>query len=320
MKILIACFLLLLSVQLSAQKQTFDLPKKPIKPRKEPKDKRTENHPPGTVWLKDNLYLDRTEVRNVDYLEYLYWTMRFEPQNLKAALPDTNCWLNLGKGLYGYPGYYLKHPDFQQFPVVGISPAQAENYCKWRSYRVNGLIALRDKQAKISFSEYPDTITPLKYVKYRLPTKDEWEYAAAGGVDTVSFPLGQKDYYLWKKDWWPGAFIGTNPASNTLSPYKVFNQTATIAFTVGVTVGRPNYYGYYNMVGNVQELVADSIVKGASFNHLINGDYYYYKTLGIEPPKGGNNEFHINQSFHYTKPEPYIGFRCIAELTENPTK
>jgi gliding motility-associated lipoprotein GldJ len=42
-----------------------------------------------------SFYMDETEVRNVDWREYLYWLQRVYPNNpevYKAALPDTLVW------------------------------------------------------------------------------------------------------------------------------------------------------------------------------------------------------------------------------------
>ena len=74
-----------------------------------------------------SFYLDETEVRNVDYLEYLFWLQRVYglsyPEVYKKALPDTLVWRDkLG---YNEPfvNGYLRHPAFKNYPVVGVSCA-----------------------------------------------------------------------------------------------------------------------------------------------------------------------------------------------------
>ena len=88
-----------------------------------------------------SFYMDETEVRNIDYLEYLFWVNRVYggsyPEVYKKTLPDTLVWRDkLG---YNEPFVkkYLRHPAFKNYPVVGVSWQQATDYCAWRTDRVN---------------------------------------------------------------------------------------------------------------------------------------------------------------------------------------
>ena len=93
-----------------------------------------------------SFYLDVTEVRNIDYLEYLFWVNRVYsqsyPEVYKKALPDTLVWRDkLG---YNEPfvKQYLRHPAYKNYPVVGVSWQQATDYCAWRTDRVNERILI----------------------------------------------------------------------------------------------------------------------------------------------------------------------------------
>jgi len=94
-----------------------------------------------------SFYMDETEVTNQHWRDYMHWTERtFSdfPLILKKATPDENVWRSkLG---YNEPlaEYYLRHPAYQDYPVVGISWLQASNYCAWRSDRVNEYILIRE--------------------------------------------------------------------------------------------------------------------------------------------------------------------------------
>ena len=88
--------------------------------------------------------IDKTEVANVHYREYIYWLTKVfdpsEPANqpiLDAALPDTLVWRS--ELSYNEPmvEYYFRHPGFNYYPVVGVSWKQANDFCLWRSDRVN---------------------------------------------------------------------------------------------------------------------------------------------------------------------------------------
>ncbi len=92
-----------------------------------------------------SFYIDRTEVANVHYREYIYWLGRiFDPEAdennkkiIETALPDTLVWRS--ELSYNEPlvEYYFRHPGFNMYPVVGVSWRQAYDFCLWRSDRVN---------------------------------------------------------------------------------------------------------------------------------------------------------------------------------------
>jgi sulfatase modifying factor 1 len=89
----------------------------------------------------NSFYMDETEVSNLDYLEYIHWLKRVYgadyPNVVRKALPDTTVWLN--KMTYNEPlvENYFRHPAYHDYPVVGVSWLQANNYASWRTDRVN---------------------------------------------------------------------------------------------------------------------------------------------------------------------------------------
>ena len=90
----------------------------------------------------NSFYMDRTEVANVHYREYLYWINNvFEGDEYKAVrdgvLPDTLVWRS--ELAYNEPlvEYYFRHPSYNYYPVVGVTWKQAHDFCLWRSDRVN---------------------------------------------------------------------------------------------------------------------------------------------------------------------------------------
>ncbi|MCL4639440.1 MULTISPECIES: SUMF1/EgtB/PvdO family nonheme iron enzyme [Olivibacter] len=94
-----------------------------------------------------SFYMDETEVANVDWLEYLYWLNQNFPNDRQLyynALPDTLVWRNPLSYNEPYVDNYLRHPAYQDYPVVGVTWEQANDYCVWRTDRVNEEI-LRSK-------------------------------------------------------------------------------------------------------------------------------------------------------------------------------
>jgi hypothetical protein len=107
--------------------------------------------PPGTQKIADNLYIDQTEIRNVDYLEFLHWTKKVYGESSAEYLsiyPDTTVWSSVSNNYTSLDTYYLKHPTSRKLSVLGVSNKQAKEFAKWRSDRVMEFILIRDKIIK----------------------------------------------------------------------------------------------------------------------------------------------------------------------------
>ncbi len=92
----------------------------------------------------NSFYIDKTEVTNVDYREYLYWLQTvFDDDGykdvIKNALPDTLVWRSELAYNEPYVEYYFRHPAYNKYPVVGVTWKQASDFCLWRTDRVNEL-------------------------------------------------------------------------------------------------------------------------------------------------------------------------------------
>ena len=96
------------------------------------------NNSPTQQFVK-SFYIEETEVTNIMYLEYVDWLKKMYGQDdeLKniyiAALPDTLVWRNPLGFNEDMVNNYLRHPAFQNHPVVGVSWHQANNFSKWRT-------------------------------------------------------------------------------------------------------------------------------------------------------------------------------------------
>ena len=97
----------------------------------------------------NSFFIDKTEVANVHYREYLYWLENVFGQAgmdsvVEQAKPDTLVWRSELAFNEPYVEYYFRHPSYNYYPVVGVSWKQATEYCIWRTDRVNE-VALIDK-------------------------------------------------------------------------------------------------------------------------------------------------------------------------------
>ena len=88
--------------------------------------------PPGTVEIVDNFFYDATELRNADWKEYiddLKLNYGESSDIYLSALPDTKVWLKSDLNMEPFEINYFSHVSYEDYPVVGITHRQAEDYC-----------------------------------------------------------------------------------------------------------------------------------------------------------------------------------------------
>ncbi len=198
------------------------------------------NNIPRTVTVS-SFYMDETEITNFHWLEYLYWISRVYsadyPEIYKKALPDTLVWRTKLAFMEPKVEYYLRHPAYRDYPVVGVNWLQARDFCAWRTDRVNEMILIREGL----FNKNPNQINEDNFntdsylagqyesekrvdgvndynpnrdyrnirmedgvllPRYRLPTEAEWEFAAYALIgNTIDELQTNRRLYPWNGHW-----------------------------------------------------------------------------------------------------------------------
>lgn len=241
----------------------------------------------GCVPIKEDfLWILQTEVSNLQYGTFLESKReKISKEEYEALLPDTNCWRSKYNYFEVLRDYYLRHPAYNDYPVVGVSKKQAELFCEWAT------------EAFVDLYE-DDEKHPIKSILIRLPTNEEWEEAARGGLSEYNeYPWDGHSLRMEEKKW-QGDFRCNFSRGRGEYGGVAGKLNDHSGPTAPVLSYWPNGFGLYNCAGNVAELVADrDVAKGGSW-------------------RSSGYNVRVTSEVPYTKPQYDIGFRYVIEVRE----
>lgn len=262
--------------------------------------------PPNGIKISTNLFYDQTEITNSNWREYSYWTMRTYGSNsaeYKSTLLDTLVWANKTHWLWRYVKYYLRHPYYNDYPVVGVSQKQINDFTKWRTDRVMEFLLIQNKEIpwdstrKLDFTiekYYSGKYLNIKpnprfryYPSFRVPTILEWKKALRY-ADSIAKTVCKDSIPNFRSDINPNMqdTLGQDdPTENVYVGCKNVDSTQI-----------------YNLRGNVGEWVSQPGIS-------VGGGWIDKRQVIL-----------TQDTFHVSKPNAWTGFRNVCEWREWPLK
>lgn len=219
----------------------------------------------------NEFFISKTEISNAEYMEFVQDVNRKHGKDSSdALLPDTTIWP--GGFSSRMKKYYLRHPAYKDYPVVGVTHRQAERYCQWLTKEFA-------QKEELAFNK----------VSFTLPTEQEWEHAASGGDQYNEYPWGgpytrnSEGEYLANFYTVPqGAILmdSTGKLVTGIRPAYEIGILQSYSSTAPVKSYYVNDLGLYCMAGNVEEMLkTEGIAKGGSWK-----EPGYYLKIHVNNP------------------------------------
>lgn len=127
--------------------------------------------PPGTVHLKEDIYIDTEIITAEAWNEYILFK---EQKSKKAISSDSIITLNKSN--------YINSDKFSNKLMKGISFIEAKEYCKWRTNAINNFLNNYSKKSTCKSKFYRKNYKKGIQVLYRLAKEDELLEATKKGI------------------------------------------------------------------------------------------------------------------------------------------
>ncbi len=225
---------------------------------------------PGMVWIdqpEGGFWMDQTEVTTAEFARFIAAT-RYQTE------ADS----------FGWSGVFSKEEQ-AWLPVQGAD---------WQ-YPLGPDAAPAAPQEPVTQVSYQDARTYARWAGKRLPTEEEWMWAATQGEKYQNFPWGEEmvPEGEYPGNWWQGPFPYADEVMDGFPGIAAVGQFA------------PAENGLFDMSGNVWEWTAtdrpgttESVIKGGSFLCSTS----YCAGFDLQQKQFTEKDSGLN----------HLGFRCVA--------
>ena len=189
--------------------------------------------------------------------------------------------------------YPVTNQQFKDFlDQSHYSPIDTVNFLKhWE----DGKIPVGMENHPVVYVSYEDARAYAQWSGKRLPTSQEWQYAAQG-----------RDFRHWP---WGNNF------DSSCCNYKIFHTTPVDSYPKGASP-----FGVMDMVGNIWQITNDMYDNGAYYFNILKGGSYHYPGQSQWYIKGGPRPVHHSQIQLIVNPSfdrsATVGFRCVVDAQE----
>jgi serine/threonine-protein kinase len=180
--------------------------------------------------------------------------------------------------------YEVTNQQYKKFVDATSHPAP-------RHWKNNGSYAPDEATLPVTHINWQDAVAYAKWAGKRLPTEEEWEYAARGGKSNL---------YPWGNEW-------------EAAKANVGQQDKKKPAPVGAFAMDRSAFGVYDMAGNVSEWVQNFFTKYGSGQTFEKYKVYRGGNFADEPKTCTATYRWLDEPTLPVDQMPRVGFRCAKD-------
>ena len=242
----------------------------------------------GDTLSVQSFYMLNHEVTNGEYQKFLNWldANGTDEEKSLAAIRSDNWVTEFNNGGLQYSKHYHSHEAYTEYPVVNVKYDAAKLYCYWLEKEINGKLKKGN-------------------VKVRLPSRAEFIRAGAG--DDLGANYSWRDFHMRQPSGqFRANFIYVPQSKITKDKEGDFIvkpiDYGSLSKSVDLTAPSKSYwkfsYGFYNLNGNVAEMIDEPGV-------AVGGSYSNY-----------GYDLRLQSSIQYTEVSCKVGFRPVFTIVD----